>query len=258
MRCATFRGLPHCHSPAPPAHQAISTSAANPPTVNLSSYNHTNKERSTSRQQRSLPTPAPPKCWAPPQQGSPMPLEVIGAGWGRTGTFSLKAALDHLGYPCYHMTEVLPCGHSGTWLQAVQSESSAGCCRAHMPAVLLCWLCCCTVCGTQQVQMHLQSCTAACAAHIGCAACHDGAGPLPLACAAPPPNTSYTLPAAAPCHCLLLHPATACCCTLPLPAAGIPAPTHLDLRRSCTTHQPCRHPLLPACSWQGARLGGAV
>lgn len=38
-----------------------------------------------------------------------MPLEVIGAGLGRTGTESLKRALEMLGYgPCYHMYEVLP------------------------------------------------------------------------------------------------------------------------------------------------------
>mmetsp|Transcript_19010 Transcript_19010/g.36653 ORF Transcript_19010/g.36653 Transcript_19010/m.36653 type:complete len:253 (-) Transcript_19010:328-1086(-) len=30
-------------------------------------------------------------------------LEVIGAGFGRTGTDSLRAALNQLGYPCYHM-----------------------------------------------------------------------------------------------------------------------------------------------------------
>lgn len=36
-----------------------------------------------------------------------MPLSVIGAGFGRTGTMSLKLALDRLGFgPCYHMTEV--------------------------------------------------------------------------------------------------------------------------------------------------------
>jgi hypothetical protein len=36
-----------------------------------------------------------------------MPLEVIGAGLGRTGTLSLKVALEQLGLgPCYHMTEV--------------------------------------------------------------------------------------------------------------------------------------------------------
>ncbi len=36
-----------------------------------------------------------------------MALEVIGAGFGRTGTMSLKMALDQLGFgPCYHMVEV--------------------------------------------------------------------------------------------------------------------------------------------------------
>lgn len=38
-----------------------------------------------------------------------MALNVIGAGFGRTGTESLKRALEMLGYgPCYHMYEVLP------------------------------------------------------------------------------------------------------------------------------------------------------
>ncbi|MBU6268179.1 MAG: hypothetical protein KGN34_11605 [Sphingomonadales bacterium] len=37
-----------------------------------------------------------------------MALKVIGAGLGRTGTLSLKLALEKLGFgPCYHMTEVL-------------------------------------------------------------------------------------------------------------------------------------------------------
>lgn len=37
-----------------------------------------------------------------------MALHVIGAGFGRTGTSSLKAALETLGFgPCYHMTELL-------------------------------------------------------------------------------------------------------------------------------------------------------
>lgn len=36
-----------------------------------------------------------------------MPLSVIGAGFGRTGTTSLKQALEMLGYrPCHHMIEV--------------------------------------------------------------------------------------------------------------------------------------------------------
>jgi hypothetical protein len=36
-----------------------------------------------------------------------MTLEVIGSGFGRTGTMSLKRALEELGYgPCHHMEEV--------------------------------------------------------------------------------------------------------------------------------------------------------
>lgn len=39
-----------------------------------------------------------------------MALKVIGAGLGRTATFSMKFALEHLGLgPCYHMAEVF-CG----------------------------------------------------------------------------------------------------------------------------------------------------
>ena len=38
-----------------------------------------------------------------------MPLKVIGAGFGRTGTESMRQALNILGVgPCYHMFEVLP------------------------------------------------------------------------------------------------------------------------------------------------------
>jgi len=37
-----------------------------------------------------------------------MPLDVIGAGLGRTGTTSLKLALEHIGMgPCYHMKELM-------------------------------------------------------------------------------------------------------------------------------------------------------
>jgi len=37
-----------------------------------------------------------------------MALALIGAGLGRTGTLSLKAALERIGYgPCYHMMEIL-------------------------------------------------------------------------------------------------------------------------------------------------------
>lgn len=36
-----------------------------------------------------------------------MTLKVIGSGYGRTGTMSLKLALEELGFgPCYHMMEV--------------------------------------------------------------------------------------------------------------------------------------------------------
>ena len=36
-----------------------------------------------------------------------MPLQVVGAGFGRTGTKSLKMALERLGFgPCHHMFEV--------------------------------------------------------------------------------------------------------------------------------------------------------
>lgn len=37
-----------------------------------------------------------------------MPLNVIGAGMGRTGTTSLKVALEQLGFgPCHHMSELM-------------------------------------------------------------------------------------------------------------------------------------------------------
>ena len=39
-----------------------------------------------------------------------MTIQIIGAGFGRTGTLSVKVALEELGFgPCYHMTEVF--GH---------------------------------------------------------------------------------------------------------------------------------------------------
>jgi hypothetical protein len=34
-------------------------------------------------------------------------LDIIGAGFGRTGTLSLKTALEQLGFPCHHMMEVM-------------------------------------------------------------------------------------------------------------------------------------------------------
>ena len=45
-----------------------------------------------------------------------MTLSVIGAGFGRTGTLSLKGALEHLGLgPCYHMIEVAQNPHFADW-----------------------------------------------------------------------------------------------------------------------------------------------
>ncbi|WP_162178350.1 sulfotransferase family protein [Parvularcula oceani] len=51
-------------------------------------------------------------------------LEVIGAGFGRTGTASLKIALERLlGAPCYHMSEVLGrAGHMDLWLDAAEGR----------------------------------------------------------------------------------------------------------------------------------------
>lgn len=51
-----------------------------------------------------------------------MALSVIGAGFGRTGTESLKKALELLGYgPCYHMYEVLPNpAHVALWRAAAR------------------------------------------------------------------------------------------------------------------------------------------
>jgi Sulfotransferase domain len=49
-----------------------------------------------------------------------MPLKVVGAGLGRTGTHSLKLALERLlGEPCYHMIEVFGnADHVPMWHQA--------------------------------------------------------------------------------------------------------------------------------------------
>jgi hypothetical protein len=53
-----------------------------------------------------------------------MTIEVIGAGFGRTGTLSLKFALETLGFDkCYHMMEVpLNSAHSTIWSSAAKGE----------------------------------------------------------------------------------------------------------------------------------------
>jgi hypothetical protein len=55
-----------------------------------------------------------------------MTLKVIGAGFGRTGTLSLKLALDELGLgPCYHMIETREHPeHDALWLALAKGESS--------------------------------------------------------------------------------------------------------------------------------------
>lgn len=54
-----------------------------------------------------------------------MALQIVGAGLGRTGTHSLKLALEHLlGKPCYHMTEVFEKPeHVRAWRAAVHGET---------------------------------------------------------------------------------------------------------------------------------------
>jgi len=53
-----------------------------------------------------------------------MALEVIGAGFGRTGTLSLKVALEQLGFgPCYHMFEVMAAPERPSqWLDQVRGR----------------------------------------------------------------------------------------------------------------------------------------
>ena len=54
-----------------------------------------------------------------------MTIEVIGAGFGRTGTLSLKIALEALGLDkCYHMMEVMRNeSHAAQWRKAARGEA---------------------------------------------------------------------------------------------------------------------------------------
>lgn len=51
-------------------------------------------------------------------------MKVIGAGFGRTGTLSVKAALEELGFgPCYHMTDLYSRPRDGRlWERALRGE----------------------------------------------------------------------------------------------------------------------------------------
>lgn len=52
-----------------------------------------------------------------------MTLRVVGAGLGRTGTMSLKLALQKLlDAPCYHMSEVFAAGHTEAWNDALEGS----------------------------------------------------------------------------------------------------------------------------------------
>ncbi|GAA1576148.1 sulfotransferase family protein [Actinomadura kijaniata] len=53
-------------------------------------------------------------------------MDVIGAGYGRTGTLSLKAALERLGFgPCHHMSEMLRPGQLDAWRAKTRGEPVA-------------------------------------------------------------------------------------------------------------------------------------
>jgi hypothetical protein len=55
-----------------------------------------------------------------------MTVELIGAGFGRTGTLSLKAALESIGYdPCHHMMEVFENpGSENAWYDACVAKQN--------------------------------------------------------------------------------------------------------------------------------------
>jgi hypothetical protein len=51
-------------------------------------------------------------------------MKVIGAGFGRTATLSLKAALERLGFDsCYHMVELPKQGHGPFWKEAARKRA---------------------------------------------------------------------------------------------------------------------------------------
>lgn len=54
-----------------------------------------------------------------------MPLKVVGSGLGRTGTLSLKSALEQLGFgPCHHMMEVFAHPESvPLWIEAGEGRA---------------------------------------------------------------------------------------------------------------------------------------
>ena len=57
-----------------------------------------------------------------------MALKVLGAGFGRTGTMSTYTALNQVGFPCYHMLEVIqnPANkaHVDFWCEVADAPAS--------------------------------------------------------------------------------------------------------------------------------------
>ncbi|ORY06456.1 hypothetical protein K493DRAFT_203324 [Basidiobolus meristosporus CBS 931.73] len=51
-------------------------------------------------------------------------LDVIGAGFGRTGTLTMKVALEKLGYPTFHMIEGVmnPSRYAPLWVEVTQGK----------------------------------------------------------------------------------------------------------------------------------------
>ena len=60
----------------------------------------------------------------PHQAASSVTLRILGAGFGRTGTLSLKRALEIVGFgPCYHMATVVQNPqHAALWVSAARGE----------------------------------------------------------------------------------------------------------------------------------------
>ena len=56
-------------------------------------------------------------------KGETEQIKVIGAGFGRTGTNSLRVALNELGYKTYHMFEVFKHSDYNLWLNEIQKPN---------------------------------------------------------------------------------------------------------------------------------------
>lgn len=51
-------------------------------------------------------------------------IEIIGAGFGRTGTMSMTKALNMLGYKTYHMEENVKNGDNSKWIECMEQGKS--------------------------------------------------------------------------------------------------------------------------------------